>query len=266
MPIPFTSAALRAALLAGVLSLALRPIEAQTSSGAASAAPAACQLGTARTGSRVLVFSKTAGFRHASIPNGIAAVKSLGASHNFAVEATEDASAFTDTTLRRFSAVVFMMTTGDVLDSAQQAAFQRFIHGGGGYVGVHSATDTEYDWPWYGQLVGAYFKRHPAIQQAKLDVVDRKHVSTKCLMPAWTRTDEWYDFRAPPASDVHILITLDEKSYQNGGMGAFHPVAWYHSFDGGRAFYTELGHTPESYADPAYLNHLAGGILWAIAH
>jgi cytochrome c len=130
---------------------------------------------------------------------------------------------------------------------------------------VHSATDTEYDWPWYGQLVGAYFKRHPAIQPATLHVTDGTHISTKCLTPVWNRTDEWYDFRAPPAKDVHILITLDEKSYQNGGMGAFHPVAWYHSFDGGRAFYTELGHTPESYTDPAYLNHLAGGILWAIA-
>jgi type 1 glutamine amidotransferase len=255
MPIPFTSTAIRAAMLASLLCVAVEGATAQSSSAAS------CSVGNARAGTRVLVFSKTAGFRHASIPNGIAAVKALGASHNFAVDATEDAAAFADSTLRRYSAVIFMMTTGDVLDSAQQASFQRYIHGGGGYLGVHSATDTEYDWPWYGQLVGAYFKRHPAIQQATLNVVDRKHPSTKCLPAVWTRTDEWYDFKAPPA-DAHILMTLDEKSYQNGSMGAFHPVAWYHTFDGGRAYYTELGHTPESYTDPAYLNHLMGGILW----
>src|SRR5215217_793199 len=263
MPIPFTSAARRAALIAVVVSLGCRGLQAQSPAGASSS-PAACSVGSARTGARVLVFSKTAGFRHSSIPNGIAAVKSLGASHNFLVDATEDASTFTDASLRRYSAVVFMSTTGDVLDSAQQAAFQRFVRGGGGYVGVHSASDTEYDWPWYGQLVGAYFKRHPAVQEAKLDVRDRTHVSTKCLPAAWTRRDEWYDFRAVPPADAKILITIDEKSYSGGQMGDVHPMAWYRTFDGGRAFYTEMGHTNESYREQAYLDHLAGGILWAI--
>jgi type 1 glutamine amidotransferase len=227
-------------------------------------AASACAFPRAPAGSRVLVFSRTKGFRHASIPDGIAAVQALGAAHGFAVEATEDATAFTDQSLGRFAAVVFMSTTGDVLDSAQQEAFQRYIRAGHGYVGVHSATDTEYDWPWYGRLVGAYFKRHPAVQEAKLDVRDRTHLATKCLPPTWTRRDEWYDFRAAPAADATILITIDETSYSGGTMGAVHPMSWAHIFDGGRAFYTELGHTPESYKDQLYLDHLAGGILWAI--
>ena len=230
----------------------------------ARAAPAACTLAPARAGSRVLVFSRTKGFRHASIPDGIAAVQALGAAHGFAVEATEDATAFTDQSLGRFAAVVFMSTTGDVLDSAQQEAFQRYIRAGHGYVGVHSATDTEYDWPWYGQLVGAYFKRHPAVQEAKLDVRDRTHLATKCLPATWTRRDEWYDFRAAPPADATILLTIDEKSYSGGTMGDVHPMSWAHNFEGGRAFYTELGHTNESYKDQLYLDHLAGGILWAI--
>jgi len=224
----------------------------------------ACDLKPARAGSRVLVFSRTKGFRHASIPDGVAAVTALGAQHGFAVEATEDATAFTDQSLSKFAAVVFMSTTGDVLDSAQQAAFERYIRGGHGYVGVHSATDTEYDWPWYGQLVGAYFKRHPAVQEAKLDVRDRTDLSTRCLPAEWKRRDEWYDFRAVPPADTKILITIDEKSYSGGQMGDVHPMAWSHRFDGGRAFYTELGHTSESYKEQAYLDHLAGGILWAI--
>jgi type 1 glutamine amidotransferase len=226
---------------------------------------ASCSVGHAPPGTRVLVFSRTKGFRHASIPNGIAAVTELGRQHGWSVEATEDPAVFADSSLRRFAAVVFMSTTGDILDTAQQSAFERYIRAGGGFVGVHSATDTEYDWPWYGQLVGAYFKHHPAQQQATLNVVDRKHISTKCLTPAWSRFDEWYDFRAVP-TNVNVLITIDENSYKDAQMGADHPMAWYHRFDGGRAFYTELGHTEASYTDPAYLNHLAGGILWAVTH
>jgi type 1 glutamine amidotransferase len=253
-----------------LLSSACSPRPAQSADSAVPAATAtepgarACDLAPARAGSQVLVFSRTKGFRHGSIPDGIAAVKALGAQHGFAVEATEDPTAFTDQSLGRFAAVVFMSTTGDVLDSTQQAAFQRYIRSGHGFVGVHSATDTEYDWPWYGQLVGAYFKRHPRVQDAKLDVRDRTHVSTKCLPAEWTRRDEWYDFRAVPPADAKILITIDEKSYSGGEMGDLHPMAWYHAFDGGRAFYTEMGHTNESYKEQAYLDHLAGGILWAI--
>ena len=249
-------------LAAVALTLVALPVYGQQ---AASAVPAGCSAGNAAPGTRVLVFSRTKGFRHASIPDGIAAIRTLGATRGFVVEATEDPQQFNDENLKRFNAVVFMSTTGDILDSTQQAAFERYIRGGGGYVGVHSATDTEYDWPWYGQLVGAYFKRHPQIQNARVDVRDRSFIATKCLPAVWNRRDEWYDFRAAPPADAKILLTLDEKSYQGGTMGDFHPLSWYHRVDGGRAFYTELGHTNESYTDPLYLEHLLGGILWAAA-
>jgi glucose/arabinose dehydrogenase len=212
----------------------------------------------------VLVFSKTAGFRHDSIPDGIKAIQELGAENHFGVEATEDAAAFTDANLKRFSAVVWLSTTGDVLDADQQAAFERYVKAGGGYVGVHAASDTEYDWPWYGELVGAYFKSHPSIQQADVKVEDRKHVSTKDLPETWPRTDEWYNYRDNPRSSVHVLASLDEKSYQPGAdaMGD-HPIAWCHENAGGRSWYTGGGHTKESYADPAFRAHLAGGIRYA---
>ena len=261
------------ALAAGVALLATAACSANSSRGtdtvvpAASAAAspnAACALPAAPAGSRVLVFSRTKGFRHASIPDGVAAVQALGAAHGFAVEATEDATAFSDQSLARFAAVVFMSTTGDVLDSAQQAAFQRYIRGGKGFVGVHAASDTEYDWPWFGQLVGAYFKSHPAVQVAKLDVRDRTHLATKCLPAVWNRRDEWYDFRAQPPADAKILLTIDETSYTGGTMGAVHPMAWSRTFDGGRTVYSELGHTSEGFKEQAYLDHLAGGILWAM--
>ena len=230
---------------------------------AASTTAGACTLTRPRAGTRVLVYSRTKGFRHSSIPDGVAAVKALSAKHGFDVESTEDPTVFRDQSLGRFAAVVFMMTTGDVLDSAQQAAFQRYIRGGRGFVGVHSASDTEYDWPWFGQLVGAYFKSHPKVQEARLDVRDRTHLSTKCLPAAWTRSDEWYDFRAAPPAEAKILITIDEKSYSGGQMGDFHPMAWYREFDGGRTIYSEMGHTHESWKEQAYLDHLAGAILWA---
>ena len=261
------------ALAAGVALLASAACSTNSSRRVDSVAPApsaaapsngACALPAAPAGSRVLVFSRTKGFRHSSIPDGVAAVQALGTAHGFAVETTEDATAFSDQSLARFAAVVFMSTTGDVLDSTQQVAFQRYIRGGKGFVGVHAASDTEYDWPWFGQLVGAYFKRHPAVQEAKLDVRDRSHLATKCLPAVWTRRDEWYDFRAQPPADATILLTIDETSYTGGTMGAVHPMAWSRTFDGGRTFYTELGHTSEGFKEQAYLDHLAGGILWAM--
>src|SRR4029079_5858781 len=165
---------------------------------------------------RVLVFSKTAGFRHDSIPDGIAAIRNLGAKYGFAVDATEDASVFDDARLSAYGAVVFLCTTGDILDAGQQAAFERYIQAGGGFVGVHSAADTEYDWPWYGGLVGAYFNGHPAIQPAAIAVTDRVQASTRDLPPRWNRTDEWYNFRTNPRGRVHVLAAVDEASYSGG--------------------------------------------------
>ncbi len=219
-----------------------------------------------RTGDpRVLVFSKTAGFRHSSIPKGIAAIQRLGKEHGFSVDSTENPLIFNEDSLSLYSAVIFLNATGNVLDAYQQASFERYIQAGGGFVGIHAAADCEYGWPWYGKLVGAYFKSHPKIQNAKLQVVDRTHASTKHLPEIWERSDEWYNFRKSPSdSDVNVLIRIDEKSYEGGQNGDDHPMAWYHDFDGGRAFYTEFGHTDESYADEAYLKHILGGIQYAI--
>ena len=212
---------------------------------------------------RALLFTKTAGYRHESIANGATTIAALGAAHAFTVDATEDAGVFEDTQLAAYRVVIFFNTSGDVLDERQQAAMERFVRAGGGFVGIHSATDTEYDWPWYHQLIGAYFQNHPAIQPAAIDVVDQQHPSTRHLPARWQRTDEWYNFRAAPGPDVSILAMLDESSYTGGTMGAAHPIAWCHSFDGGRAWYTALGHTAESYDDPLFQQHVLGGITWA---
>ncbi|MFD5265076.1 ThuA domain-containing protein [Streptomyces sp. NPDC058335] len=213
---------------------------------------------------RVLVFSKTAGFRHDSIPDGITALKELGGTEGFTVHATEDAGAFTPTNLRRYDAVVFLSTTGDVLDDTQQRAFEDYIHRGGGYVGIHAAADTEYDWPFYGGLAGAYFQSHPAIQPATVDVEDHAHPATSGLPRSWIRTDEWYNYRSNPRDRAHVLASLDESSYTGGTMQGDHPIAWCQDYQGGRAFYTGGGHTKESYTDPVFRGHLVGGILYAV--
>ncbi|MGW4113383.1 carbohydrate-binding protein [Actinosynnema sp. NPDC004786] len=215
-------------------------------------------------GEHLLVFSKTAGFRHDSIPDGVAAITELGAAHGFTVEATEDAGAFTDANLARFDAVVWLSTTGDVLDDAQQQAFQRFVEGGGGYAGVHAAADTEYSWPWYGELVGSYFKSHPNIQPAAVEVEDHDHPSTAHLPDTWTRTDEWYSYRSNPRSRVKVLAALDESSYTPTDPSGDHPISWCHTPGQGRSWYTGMGHTKESYADPAFRQHLLGGLRYAL--
>jgi type 1 glutamine amidotransferase len=214
---------------------------------------------------RILVFSETAAFRHDSIPAGIEAIRSLGAQHGFNVDATEDSQVFTDASLSTYRAVVFLSTTGNILDESQRHAFQAFLEAGNGYVGIHSASDTGYDWPWYGGLVGTYFADHPDIQPATLHVEDGAHPSTAGLPSTWLRTDEWYDFRTNPRDSpgIHVLVTLDESSYTGGTMGADHPWSWYHAYDGGRAWYTAGGHTIESYSEDLFLRHLLGGIQYA---
>ncbi|MFD0764779.1 ThuA domain-containing protein [Mucilaginibacter lutimaris] len=212
---------------------------------------------------KVLIFCKTAGFHHESIAMGIPAIMKLGKQNNFDVDTTTNAAKFTKVNLKQYSAVIFLSTTGDVLNNEQQKAFEQYIRSGKGFVGIHAATDTEYDWPWYGNLVGAYFKSHPKQQDAKLDVVDRGFPATNHLPATWRRFDEWYNYKWI-APDLHVLIKIDEKSYEGGENGANHPMAWYHTYDGGRAFYTALGHTDTSYSDPLYLKHILGGIKYAI--
>lgn len=212
---------------------------------------------------RVLVFSKTTAFRHDSIPDGIAAIQKLGQEHNFAVDATEDATQFTDENLAKYQTVVFVSTTGDPLDQpAEKAAFQRYIEHGGGFAGVHAASDSGYTWPWYHDLVGAYFRNHPAQQNATVDVIGQGPASNRGLPKHWTRFDEWYNFQSNPRDlGVRVLATLDETSYDPGPnpMGD-HPISWCHRYDGGRAWYTALGHTKASYTEPLFLKHLLGGI------
>jgi len=230
----------------------------------AAARPAPAQ--TAAQPARVLVFTKTAGFRHASIPAGKAALLKLGAENGLAVDTTEDAARFTDAGLAPYRLVVFLSTTGNVLDDAQQAAFERWIRSGRAWVGVHAATDTEYEWPWYNGLAGAYFRSHPGnpnVRKGTFAVADKGHPATQGLPDRFERTDEFYSFRNM-ATDLRVLVTIDEGSYLGAQGTGSHPMAWYHAYDGGRAFYTAMGHTDESFSEPLFLGHLLGGIRWAL--
>jgi type 1 glutamine amidotransferase len=247
----------RSLLLALVLLLCACGSAGQTAGSAPASQPAPV---------RLLVFSKTAAFRHDSIPEAIAALRRLGREHGVSLDFTEDSAAFTHTNLARYAAVIFLLTTGTVLDDTQAGALEDYIRAGGGYVGIHSASDTEYNWPWYGGLVGAYFDRvhgHSRVTRATVHVVDPSSPSTSLLPASWVRTDEWYNFATNPAGSVHVLLTVDESTYQGGVMGACHPIAWEHAYDGGRAWYTAMGHTPESYSEPLFLAHLWGGIVYA---
>jgi type 1 glutamine amidotransferase len=217
---------------------------------------------------RVLVFSKTAAFRHSSIEPGIAALTARAAAEGVGLDATEDAAGFTGANLARYAAVVFLSTTGDVLGPAQQSALEAFVRAGGGFVGIHSASDTEYGWPWYGELVGAYFASHPpGIRTGTLLVAEPSHPATASLPSPWSRPDEWYDFRDVQPG-LSVLLEIDEASYKTPDESpapAPRPIAWYREFDGGRTFYTGLGHTEESWADPLFLGHVWGGVTWVLA-
>lgn len=213
---------------------------------------------------RILVFSKTAGFRHgSSIAKGKEALMLMGKQNNFLVDTTEDASVFNKKTLKKYDAVVFLSTTGNIFNEEQQTAFEQYLHSGKGFVGIHAASDTEYDWPWYGRLVGGYFASHPKQQNATLHVTDEKHISTQHLPKTWNRFDEWYNFKNLN-NNVKVLLTIDETSYEGGKNGSYHPMAWYHNYEGGRVFYTALGHTDASYKEEAFLKHVLGGIRYAL--
>jgi cytochrome c len=232
----------------------------------ASADPGSAAAGQQDNGQRVLVFSKTKGYYHESIPDGVAAVQKLGAENGFRVDTTKDASQFSADNLKRYKAIIFLSTTLDVLNEDQQKAMEGYIQGGGGFVGVHAAADTEYDWPWYNKLVGAYFKSHPNnpnVRKATINVIDKQHPATEGLPEQWERSDEWYNYK-DINPDLKVLAKLDEKSYEGGENGDNHPIIWYHEYDGGRAFYTGGGHTKESFADPVFMKHLLGGIEYAM--
>ncbi|MBP6826333.1 MAG: ThuA domain-containing protein [Saprospiraceae bacterium] len=230
-------------------------------------APALLAAQTADYRARVLVFSKTAGFRHTSIEPGRTAIVQLGREKGFSTDTTEDASVFNEENLKRYTCVIWLSTTGNVLDAQQQNAFERYIQAGGGYVGIHAASDTEYDWPWYGKLVGGWFDNHPSqpsnVQQGTFHITDKQHPLTSFLPEPWVRKDEFYAYKKMNPA-IKVLITIDEKSYIGGTMGDYHPMSWYHDYDGGRAFYTNMGHTNETFSEPLFLQHLWAGLQWAM--
>lgn len=214
----------------------------------------------------VLVFTRTTGFRHGSIEPGVEALRRLGQENAFTVERTEEPADFTDENLARYDVVVWLNTDSEVMNEDARRAFERYIRAGGGWVGVHAAAATEYNWAWYAQLLGgaAYFRGHPAVQPAQVNVEIADHPSTQHLPQSFTLQDEWYSFRANPRSSVRVLMTLSESSYGVGDLAmGDHPIAWYHEFDGGRAWYTALGHPNELYTDSRFTQHLLGGIRWA---
>ena len=213
---------------------------------------------------RVLVFSKTTGFRHDSIASGLAAVREVATDGGFIVDATEDAAAFSPENLKRYGAVVFLNSSGEVFDERQKAAFQGFIRGGGGLAAVHQGVTTLDKWPWYVALVGGVkFAGHPEPQQASSHCEIRDHPATKDLPETWQWFEEWYNFEPNPRPRTHVLMTVDEASYKGGKMGKDHPISWYHEAEGGRVWCTALGHTKEGYALPLLRKHLLGGIRYA---
>ncbi len=221
---------------------------------------------------KVLLVTTTRGWHHESLHYGVVALQQLGIRHFFDVVLFENPNGFTDKYLEQFQAVIFLNTTGDIFDSAQQKVMERFIQSGKGYVGIHSASDTEYDWEWYTKLVGRMFVIHPAIQTARINIVDPNFPGLQGFTGTKLWTDEWYEFGPEKTSGLNYILSIDENSYnakadwgtkKGEGMGKFHPVAWYHNFDGGRAFYTALGHIPANFSDPVFLNHLYAGIFWA---
>lgn len=210
---------------------------------------------------QLLAYTKTAGYRHDSIPAGVKALRELTlCGLGFDVDHTEGELAGLD----RYDAVVFLSTSGDVLGAGDRDALVEYLAGGGAWLGIHAASTTEYHWPWYGGLVGAWFDRHPAIQTATMTVEDRDHPATRHLGATWTWRDEWYAFRSNPRADVEVLLSVDETTYQGGTMGADHPIAWCHEYGGGRSCYTALGHGEEAFADPGFVAHLRGALDWLV--
>ncbi len=221
---------------------------------------------------KALIVTTTRGWHHESLHAGVLAIQELGRKNFFDAVLFEDPNGFTDKFLSQFQVVIFLNTTGDIFDSAQQKVMERFIEAGKGFVGIHSASDTEYEWEWYTKLVGRMFHIHPAIQTARLNIIDNSFPGLQGYTGNKWWTDEWYEFGAEKISGLNYILAVDETSYNPNvqwgekkgvGMGKLHPVAWYHNYDGGRSFYTALGHMPEDFSDPAFLNFLYSGIFWA---
>lgn len=246
-PVPYTGATMRSALSCALL-VALLPVASEA------AAP------------RVLLFTEADGFVHPSIADGIAALSAMAGKEGFALDVVDTSDGFTPANLALYDTVVWLSTTGDVLTAAEQAAFEGFVQAGGGWVGIHAAADCEYAWPWYGGLLGngAWFDSHPAIQEAQVDLEGFGEPGAGAFPASGPFTDEWYNFQANPRPAVTVVLTVDEESYEPGpgAMGPDHPIAWHHVWDGGRAFYTVLGHRSETWQDSRFLSQIRAAILW----
>lgn len=214
---------------------------------------------------KVLVYTKTLGWRHQSIETGVKTFKTFGETHHFEVVHTEDSLHFVNTSLPQYDAIIFLNTTGNVLDAKGQQAFEKYIQGGGSFLGVHSAADTEYDWPWYGKLVGGYFESHPNDPNIRTATVlkTKEHASTAHIPTSYSTQDEWYNYKNLNPN-TETVLTLDETSYEGGTNGDFHPIAWFHYYDGGKAFYTGGGHDKTKYSDPIFRKHLEQALLWCL--
>jgi len=207
----------------------------------------------------VLVITETNGWVHDSIDSGLILIKNIGDRNKFNVYYSDDSSVITDNNLKDIKTIIFLNTTQEILTDDEQKVMENFIKSGKGFVGVHAAADTEYDWQWYGKLVGAYFRSHPDVMNAKIFTVD--HSITDHLDYEWEIEDEWYNFDYTN-NNINILLNLDEKSYEGGEHPDYHPITWFHEYDGGRSFYTGLGHTKEVYLDERFIKLLEKGILY----
>lgn len=212
----------------------------------------------------ILVFSKTTGFRHKSIPTAITYFKNLQKETNWNIDFSEESSHFSSENLANYNVVVFLNTTGNLFNNQQKKAFKKYIANGNGFVGIHAASNTEEEWPWFTNMVGATFRDHPKVQKAKVVVhLNTQHPAINHLKKEEFFKDEWYNFKKPVAKHVNVLASVDESSYKGKKMQMEHPITWYHYFDGGRIFYTGLGHTNEAYQDIRFKKMIKGGILWA---
>ena len=217
----------------------------------------------------VLVFSKTNGFRHESISSGLKMIYDQSSKENWVVTATEDPSLLRDDLLSTIDVAVFLNPTGDAICDAGQEAFTKFIKSGKGFVGIHAASDCEYEWPFYGNLVGGYFLTHPPAQEATVIFENFDHPAMQPFegMETYTTIDEWYSFKENPRKNVNVLARLDEStisgtSNDNWKMGD-HPLIWWNEEDGIRSFYTVFGHTHEAFQNQLIIQHISKAINWA---
>jgi type 1 glutamine amidotransferase len=210
---------------------------------------------------RLLVFTETSGYRHESIEAGVAMFNKQAAAWNVVVTHSVNSSDFTTENLRNYDVIVFLSNTGTVFEEPERLALQQYVRNGGRIMGIHFCIDAEPYWGWYGQLFGARFVDHPVIQPATCKVL--AHPATSGLPAQWVRSDEWYNFKSL-AADNNPLITVDETTYTGGTHGAYHPVSWYRYFDGGKVFYTAMGHDPSYYSEELFIAHIKAGLTWLV--